>query len=149
MANSRVVRGALVVMTLLIVLMIGVSIAGHIQAATGDEPTYVDRAEAYCEQVYGDPSVGHSNAVISGGLHCTANMGDGPHLHEIPDEYKQQAYRASQNRTDLGWSPKTARQHAAETESQWVRYARFLTIHLALTVLVVGLIATYGRDSDA
>lgn len=79
-------------------------------------------AAAYCDQVFGDDRLLLANAVgRHGGLHCVANDGR-PHLHDIPEQYKEQALQAEQAGRDLGWSPATARQHAQEfrSEHSWV-----------------------------
>lgn len=98
-------------------------------------------ASAYCNQVYDDPSV-YSAAVVGnhGGFHCVGNE-DGPHLHAIPQKYKEQAYRAQQDGTDLGWDVATAHEHKEPREHYLIRNGRVL---LPLLVGVVGIVVAAG-----
>lgn len=119
----------------------------------------VAMAEAYCGQVYGDSDV-YSAAVVGGhgGLHCVANTDvenrdsrTGPHLHEIPQKYKQQALEAEREGRDLGWSVETAHKHGdkrAWWQFEQLQYMpQLLAISFAL-MLVVGGVAVMNRNGD-
>lgn len=110
-------------------------------------------AKAYCQQVYGDNRT--INAMVSGGhggLHCVGNE-HGPHLHDIPDNYIHTAYYASQNGTDLGWGPETARQQAVNDriplvglpQDSWTDVLG-ITLVVAVAAMVIGLLRRY-RDT--
>lgn len=99
------------VITVIAVQAMGVGSIGPSQSEI--EQTEAE-ASAYCSQVYGDSELilvqangGH------GGYHCIANA-HGPHLHEIPEEYKEEALRAQRRGDDLGWDLEAAYQHDSE-----------------------------------
>jgi hypothetical protein len=99
------------------------------------------QAQAYCYQVYDDPDVYTANVVGGhGGMHCLEN-GDGPHLHEIPQERIEQAYQANQSNTDLGWTVENAKSHDSEKPDE----IPLLGIHLSelgmLALVALGILA--------
>lgn len=110
-----------IIAALVIALVVGVLILPPVGQPSAAFESYqdaveqdVDRAQAYCEQVYGSSDI--YNAMAMGGhdgLHCEA--GTGPHLHEIPEHYQQATLTAERQDTDLGWSTETAQEHASET----------------------------------
>jgi len=101
-------------------------------------------AQAYCEQVYGDESITNSMVVGNhGGWHCTANQ-NGPHLHAIPEEYKEQAYQAEQSGSALDWTVADARDHAEPTP--WYQSMFGVVIVTAILAVLIGVaISLYGK----
>lgn len=132
-------------------LIVAGGLAGIGWAATS--PEYQQRmeretaeAQAYCQQVYGDPAVYTANAVGGhGGLHCEANTDvenkqsrTGPHLHEIPERYEERALRATRNGTNLGWTVEDAHRHG-DPRPWWAMFEQLGIAAAAAVVIGVGV----------
>lgn len=142
----------------LLVLVIGTGAVVHAEIA-GDEgfkQTMTQQwaeARAYCDQVYDDPTV--YNAMVvgrHGGIHC-GNDDHLTHMHDIPQNYVDRAYRAEQAGVDLGWTPATADRHAAEfraNHSWWELNPMWASIPV-VAVIVIGvaiLLTLFGPKPD-
>lgn len=98
------------VLALIIAGAVGAQVVTTIQNTDFEQQRAEERA--YCDQIIGPDAslwVGGSTGKHAG-YHCSK----GPykfHLALVPDEYKQQAYNASQAGQDLGWGPKTFNEH--------------------------------------
>lgn len=89
-----------------VVLVIAGVIGGQLYSELHSDEfsAYVEKAEAYCFQSYGDASLLNAQVVgHHGGFHCAANRDD-PHLHDVTDEALEAAFHANQSGETVDWS---------------------------------------------
>lgn len=93
------------VVALVMLLSVGVSVIGAVDIDQDRIKHEYEKAQAYCYQAFGDPTIGNSMVIGNhGGWHCEANDGGEPHLHDVTDRAKMAAYLANEsNRTVDQW----------------------------------------------
>jgi len=126
-----------------VVLFLGVSImSGYDERVDGD----YERAEAYCLQVYNDSSVVNSLVVGShSGLHCAANE-EGPHLHDIPQKYQEQALNATQRGENINWTVETAQKQKVGSRIPVIGFRVFeVAGAIGAAVLVLVLVIVFSE----